>query len=298
MEQILISGFADEIDPDFEKQLDVVSQLGMKWISLRSAWGKNIADYTAQEVSTSLAPLLRERGIGVSSLGSPIGKIDLNDDAAFVRQSAQLEELCRICRVLGTRYIRIFSFYTNRQEDPDCLDLAVRKLTQFCDTARRMDVVLLLENEKGVYGDTGMHSRTLLERIASPHCRAAFDFANFVQCGDDPEACWDLLRGYTAYIHIKDALYTTEKNVPCGTGDGKIEHILRRAVFEDGYRGFLTLEPHLCVFDGLQSLERGGAEDVIGDNGVTDGAQAYALQYRCLTEILAGIAGAGERFLC
>ena len=50
MEHILISGFADEISPDFDEQLRVVTSLGMEYISLRTADGKGIADYTAEEV--------------------------------------------------------------------------------------------------------------------------------------------------------------------------------------------------------------------------------------------------------
>lgn len=290
MENIFISGFADEIDTDFDKQLDVVTGLGMNWISLRSAYGKNIADYTAEQVREELLPRLQAKKVRVSSLGSPIGKIDLDDEEAFHKQLKQLEELCRICEVLDTRYIRIFSFYTDRQDDADCLKQAAEKLQQFVAVAQRYSVVLLLENEKGVFGDTAAHSKAILEKVASPYCQAIFDFANFVQCGDDPEECWDLLREYVKYIHIKDALYTTEKNVPCGSGDGKIAKILRRAICEEGYQGFLTLEPHLSVFEGLQNLERGNAEDVIGDNCVADGAQGFTMQHDALETILEQLA--------
>ena len=37
MGKIFISGFADEISPDFDEQLRVVTELGMKYISLRTA---------------------------------------------------------------------------------------------------------------------------------------------------------------------------------------------------------------------------------------------------------------------
>ena len=47
MEKIIISGFADEISPELDKQLQVVRELGMDHISLRSADGKGIAEYTA-----------------------------------------------------------------------------------------------------------------------------------------------------------------------------------------------------------------------------------------------------------
>ena len=111
MEHILISGFADEISPDFDEQLRVVTSLGMEYISLRTADGKGIADYTAEEVEEKLLPRLREANVKVSSLGSPIGKINVDDEEAFEKQLVQMEELCKICKVLDCKYIRMFSFF-------------------------------------------------------------------------------------------------------------------------------------------------------------------------------------------
>ena len=54
-----ISGFADEISQDFDQQLKTVTDLGMKYICIRSAEHKGIADYTPEEVRTVLLPKLR-----------------------------------------------------------------------------------------------------------------------------------------------------------------------------------------------------------------------------------------------
>ena len=67
------------------------------------------------------------------------------------------------------------------------------------------------------------------DRLACPHFKAAFDFANFVQCEQDTAECWELLHDQIAYIHIKDALPGCLLNVPAGTGLGKIPELLRRA---------------------------------------------------------------------
>ena len=75
MKDIYISGFADEISSSFDEQLKTVRELGMHYISLRSADKKGIADFTVEEVKTDLLPRLQAAGVGVSSLGSPIGKV-------------------------------------------------------------------------------------------------------------------------------------------------------------------------------------------------------------------------------
>ena len=95
-----------------------------------------------------------------------------------------------------------------------------------------------------------------------------------------------MLKEHVAYIHIKDAVYTDNENVLCGTGDGKIEQLLKQAICDEGYEGFLTLEPHLVLFDSLASLETEAAENIIKENKAKDGAEGYSMQYHALLDIL------------
>ena len=289
-ENIRISGFADEISPDFTKQLETVTSLGMHYISLRSADGKGVADFTEDEVRDSLMPRMEKFGVKVSSIGSPIGKVGVEDEAGFAVQLEQLERLCKICNLLDCRYIRMFSFFIPQGKDPEAYrDVVIEKLRRFAAIAEKYDVILLHENEKDIYGDTGARCKVLFDALASPHFRAAFDFANFVQCGEDTAVCWELLRPYIEYIHIKDAVTTDKENVLCGTGEGRIKELLTRAVRDEGYEGFLTLEPHLVLFDSLQSLETEDAANIIKTNKAKDGAEGYTMQYNALMEILDAI---------
>ena len=289
-EKICISGFADEISSDFTKQLETVTSLGMHYISLRSADGKGVADFTEDEVRDSLMPRMEKFGVKVSSIGSPIGKVGVEDEAGFAVQLEQLERLCKICNLLDCRYIRMFSFFIPQGKDPEAYrDIVTEKLRRFAAIAEKYDVILLHENEKDIYGDTGARCKVLFDALASPHFRAAFDFANFVQCGEDTAVCWELLRPYIEYIHIKDAVTTDKENVLCGTGEGRIKELLTRAVRDEGYEGFLTLEPHLVLFDSLQSLETEAAANIIKTNKAKDGAEGYTMQYNALMEILDAI---------
>ena len=290
IDNIIISGFADEIHPQLDEQLKVVKALGMDHICLRAADGKGIADYTPEEFAAQILPRLEAAGVKISSLGSPIGKIAIDDPDAYGKQLQQLEALCQICKLSGCRYIRMFSFWMPKGEDPAAYtDAVLEKLQGFAKVAEKYDVILIHENEKDIYGDTGPRCRVILDKLASPHFKAAFDFANFVQCGEDPEACWELLKDQVVYIHIKDAVRGNNENVLCGTGDGKIPQLLKRIIRQDGYQGFLTLEPHLVLFDTLQSLETEDASKVIATNKAKDGAEGYAMQYRALMDILSAI---------
>ena len=287
--KIIISGFADEIDPQLDVQLKVVKDLGMEYICFRAADGKGVADYTLEEVQEKILPRLKAAGVKVSSLGSPIGKIDIDDEAAYEKQLQQLDTLCWICNLLDTRYIRMFSFWMVGKDPDEWKDEVLRKLKGFAQIAEKYGVILLHENEKDIYGDTGERCKVILDELASPCFKAAFDYANFVQCGENTAECWELLKEHVVYIHIKDAVAGKNENGVCGTGDGKIPELLAKAIREDGYEGFLTLEPHLVLFATLQSLEVVDASEVISENKAKDGAEGYAMQYNALKGILNNI---------
>ena len=290
MDKIYISGFSDEISANFDEQLATVKKLGMTHISLRAADGKGIADYTPDEIRTQIKPRLESAGIGVSSLGSPIGKVFVDDEAGFEKQLEQLETLCWICKMLNCKYIRMFSFYIPEGKNPaDYREVVIEKLKKYAAIAEKHGIILIHENEKDIYGDIAVRCKDVLDAVDSPCFKAVFDFANFVQCGEDTLKCWELLKDQVVYIHIKDAVPDDNENVLCGTGTGNIAQILKQAIREEGYTGFLTLEPHLVLFGTLQSLEIAAATDVIKENKYKDGAEGFSAQHAALVEILNAI---------
>lgn len=263
----------------------------MSYISLRGINGRNINDYSIEEIKDDVKVTLAKYGVSVSSIGSPIGKIFINDEEAFTKQKEDLYRLCKIANELDCKYIRIFSFYIPKGDDPMIhQDAVIKKIKEYASIANQYDVVLLHENEKDIFGDTDERCAIILKEVASEHFKAIFDFANFVQCDVDPLKAYALLEKHIEYIHIKDALFDVNENVLCGTGDGKIKEILKMEI-DKGYDGFLTLEPHLVMFDSLQDLELESAADIIKENKAKDGAEGYQMQYDALLKILEEIEG-------
>ncbi len=88
-----LSGFADEIDPDLETQCAVLNDLGITHVEFRSAWDTNVLDLTDEQVEEAAATLAAH-GLSVSSIGSPLGKINIEDDfdAHLVRADRALAE--------------------------------------------------------------------------------------------------------------------------------------------------------------------------------------------------------------
>ena len=282
---VTISGFSDEISDDFEEQLRTVTRLGTRHISIRGVNGANFSDLSEDEVARDVLPLLKDYGVSVSSIGSPIGKIFIDDEDGFADQLQMMERICRHAQRLQCRFIRVFSFFMPDGDDPDLhRDQVLTKMKAFCDIAAPHGVMLLHENEKDIFGDTAARCLTLLRGLKTPRFRAIFDFANFVQVGQDPVAAYEMLESYVDYIHIKDARFDHSANVVAGAGDGQIEALLGRFL-ANGYDGFLTLEPHLAMFGMLQGLEQEDVEKIVGDLSIT-GAEGYAMQLEALCAML------------
>lgn len=286
LENIKISGFSDEISSDFDTQLQTVTELGMEYISIRGVNEKNFSEYSIDELKSYIKPKLEEYKVKVSSIGSPIGKVFIDDEEGFNKQVDLLEKLCEMASILECKYIRMFSFYMPKGKNPDDYrDEVIKKLSIFTEIAKKHNIILLHENEKDIYGDISSRCLDILKSVNSDNFKAIFDFANFVQCMENTKECYELLKDYIVYYHIKDANKCDNQNVVCGTGEGKIEEILTDAI-QNGYKGFITMEPHLVIFDSLKDLELEDVNEIIKEDKGLDGKSAYALQYKSLVNIL------------
>jgi sugar phosphate isomerase/epimerase len=238
-----LSGFADEISPDLTQQLTVLKEEKMKYIELRSVWGKNITDLSDEELHNAKKEL-EQNNIQVSAIGSRVGKIGILDE--FETHLFDLDRAISIAKLFGTEYIRVFSFLIPSTDDSNIhRDEVLLRMKRMINKAEEAEVTLLLENEFGTYADVPQRCLDVLETCSSPKLRLAFDPANFVQAGVKPMSeGFDMLMPYVEYIHMKDARFANRKVTPVGMGDGEIAELVRR-LQEAKYDGFLSLEPHL-----------------------------------------------------
>jgi sugar phosphate isomerase/epimerase len=239
-----LTGFADEISPDLDEQLQMLAAEEIRHLELRGVWEKNVlnlSDGELHELKTRLADV----GVGVSSIGSPIGKIPVTDP--FDAHMASFARALHVARLLDAPYVRVFSFFIPEGEDPvSYREEVLDRMGRLASAARSVEVTLVHENEKHIYGDVPERCRHILEGVDSPSLRAAWDPANFVQCGVRPHTDgYDLLRPYIAYVHVKDAVRATGEIRPAGEGDGEVRETLR-ALQSSGFDGYFSLEPHLA----------------------------------------------------
>jgi sugar phosphate isomerase/epimerase len=246
-----LSGFADEISPELDQQIQVLSELDIHYLELRGVWGKNVLQLDDHEVA-QINLSLQTAGIRISAIGSPIGKIKIDDP--FEPHLKSFQRALDLAVLFKSPYIRIFSFYVPADEAARYRGEVMSRLSALLDMAKGFPITLLHENESHIYGDTPERCRDIHETLASAQLRATFDPANFVMNGIHPYTdAYPLLADWIEYLHIKDGMLSDRRVVPAGQGDGQIRELVL-ALKARGFNGFASLEPHLASAGALSGF--------------------------------------------
>ena len=239
-----LTALGDEISPDVDRQMEFLESLGIKHVEFRGAKCQPVASLRKNQLK-AIEHRLAGRGFRVSAVASHIGKIRIDDPF-----EEHLEELARVldaAALLQTRYVRVFSFYPdaggnllNRRDE------VLERMAALVEQARARGLVLLLENEKRVYGESPERCEDILSTINSPHLRATFDFGNFVEvCVNPLTQAYPLLKDFIEHVHVKDAQRLPDgtcRVVAAGQGDGQIAAVLAELAKQDR-QVFLSVEP-------------------------------------------------------
>ena len=252
MAKFILSAFSDEAAAPLAEQIEALKESGISCMEPRFINGKGILDLTDEELD-GLKAALDEAGIGLSSIGSPIGKYSITDP--FEPHFESFKHACAVAKKLGTPRIRLFSFFIPEGEAPAAYrDEVIARMTAMQEYAAAEGLILCHENEARIYGEKAAEVKDLLEAV--PGLRAIWDSANYILCDTDPikgyEACADRLE----YCHIKDAIiYDKGIIVPAGEGEGCIKEMLLRISDATDATVYLTLEPHLNAFVGYGAID-------------------------------------------
>ena len=251
MAQFVLSAFADEAGSALSEQIAALKENGIGYIEPRSIGGKGILTLSDEEIAT-LKTELDKNGIKVGSLGSPIGKYPI--EQPLEGHLADFERALYVCKALDTPNMRMFSFFIPKDKKAtDYTDEVICRLETLAKIAAEHGIRLCHENEKDIYGQDPAQVATVLERV--PALYGIFDAANYRECDDDTiEGINATLKNF-AYMHIKDAIYDPRSIVPAGEGEGRIGEVID--IINERIDGevYLTLEPHLHIFDALKDID-------------------------------------------
>ncbi len=254
MANFLLSAFADEAGKDLETQIKALKANKLTHIEPRGLDYGNISTYSPEQAK-ELKKILDDNGIGVSSVGSPVGKVAIDCDDEDMEEHFEMFKNCvEVANILDTKRIRMFSFFIEDEKYAENKNKVFELLDKMADYSLKNGVYCCHENEKDIYGDNDERCLEILSTFKD-RILGIFDPSNFIQCGVEILPAYDKLEEYIDYFHVKDCRFSDGKVVPAGQGDGHLLEILSRFSKKDGDR-FLTLEPHLSVFKGLEGLEK------------------------------------------
>ena len=241
-----LSAFADEVTESFRGQVEYLASEKVGYIEPRFIDKKNIMDLSQAELKEA-RQMLRDHGIKVSAIGSPIGKVKL--DEPFEPHLDKFKHAVDLAQFFETPFIRMFSYYAPEGEDIDGYrDQVLERMAAKVAVVEGSDVTMVHENEAHIYGHSAKNCADLIEAIGSDKLRLAYDPANFVwgeKLTNNVEACWPIMKPYVVHIHIKDwKLGSADIGSVPGEGDGQIKELLAELAAMN-YDGCMTMEPHL-----------------------------------------------------
>ena len=290
---VILTGFADEAahpcdqsQKAADRQFAVFAALGLQYYSIRfidvdGNGSKNVMKLTKQEIK-KLNKMHAEYGLGVSSIGSPIGKVKLLDvedgtKNAYIPFDKYLkndvQKACDLANAFGSKLLRGFSFYHPKGTDAkEHMAQSVDQLGQIADLCDSEGLTFGLEVEPNLVGENGYLLAELHKKVNHPALVTIFDAANIVVQGYSSVELLDQLKAMLpglGWLHIKD--YSNPKPVkkgehvnedmlanfvPSDQGDAGHEALLRefgkalpkieRRMKKRGVPGiFLDLEPHV-----------------------------------------------------
>ena len=197
---IKLCAFSDEAAKSLPLQIKALQDNGISYMELRGIDGVNVSKFSISN-AREYASLMKSEGISVFSVGSPLGKVDIDCDFD------DYLELCRhifhIAGIFETDKVRIFSFYNAFDKGP----LVLERLNSMLELAKEYGIRLYHENERRIYGDVPIRVKEIQQNL--PDMKFVYDPANFILCGALPSESIEALVDSADYFHIKDALIKT-----------------------------------------------------------------------------------------
>ncbi|HEU5257001.1 MAG TPA: sugar phosphate isomerase/epimerase family protein [Vicinamibacterales bacterium] len=257
---IRLAAITDEFSPDVDVALDAMQSVGMAGVELRTIGGRNIVDLSDNEVERIVAAAAA-REMEIVSIASPLLKCVLSngppvDDRfqqdvfgspfTFDDQPRLINRVFQIAGLTAARIVRVFSYWRT-VDPPACEERIVTALHALAEEASRHDVTIGLENEYACNVGTAEESARLLMRLPHPNLQLIWDPANALILGDTPypDGYQLLPRERVLHVHVKDCIVRDGRAVWGPIGEMGIDWRGQvRALKEDAYEGWLSLETH------------------------------------------------------
>jgi sugar phosphate isomerase/epimerase len=208
--------------------------------------------------------LLDERGMAVACVTLGFGILRHCEERGVSYGADALKGAVDAAAALGAPIVNCYLAGLS----PELFVAAAQPAAEYAGT---VGVTIVLENE--AHDDSGPAAsvRAIVEAIGSPHFGTQYDPCNYYHANEEPyPAAYETVKDYVRYVHLKGGCLFDPRARPRdkkgGTMRGSEEHfigytsipdgvvnadgVLRRLA-EDGYSGYVTLEPHVDAAEAL-----------------------------------------------
>lgn len=240
--------FTDEVSQDLERAIVVAKEYDLDGLEIRSVWDKPPQKLTDADVER-IRSMADDAGLAVCSIASPFYKCEIDNPAERAEHLDILRRCCEIADALGTNIIRGFTFWRRTPMD-DWWDQTLAAFDEPMKILEASGKTLAIENEASTMVGTGKRLRRFLDALGSDHVGAMWDPANCIFDLDEHETPYPdgyrAIRDRMPHMHLKDAKLSSEnKPIVTQIGEGAIDFRGQfRALVEDGYSGYVSLETH------------------------------------------------------
>jgi sugar phosphate isomerase/epimerase len=253
--------FTDDINQDLDQALDVVDELGLEWVEIRSSWGKNLLFQNDEELEKTISTI-HDRGLRVASVSAPIFKSHLPGHSgaetgnlfhgeALDAPKQQMELIRRsgyIARKLNTKLVRCFSFWRLGDDPTPYWDDMLPLYQMAVEIASEEDIILVMENDFECNLGSGELATKMIAEVDSPNLRLLWDCGNAIFVGEEAYPYgYEISKPFIGHVHFKDAVVDEGTGIPrwVEVGTGQVDMVGQlRALKDDGYDGVVSMENH------------------------------------------------------
>jgi len=245
-----LSVITDEVSQDLETVAKFADRFKLDGIEIRTLWNRNPQDLVNRV--DEIKKILKKYDLKVSAIASPFFKADIDSEEEYRKHLDILRNCISLAKNLDTNIIRGFTFWRKNHFE-DYLERIIEKFQKPLEIIESEDVLLGIENEPSTFVGNGKELAFFLNRLGSKNVKAIWDPGNdiFDPNGETPYPDgYEYVKDKIIHVHIKDGTRRGSGGKPecVAFGEGEVDYLGQlRALKDDGYKGYLSLETHWRV---------------------------------------------------
>ncbi|MBT4097591.1 MAG: sugar phosphate isomerase/epimerase [Gemmatimonadetes bacterium] len=242
-----VAVFLDEINrKDTAQSLELAQSWGIEAVEIRSLPSGRFPRAADAEIE-ELQRQIEGAGLLVSGVSPGLLKTPVTDPDVMQNLDQWLPRACEWALRLGTTGVSCFGFRRDGHDPATAPEEPPAQVIDYLGTMLRMTTAagcrLVLENEAGCWGGTGMEAAQLIEQV--PGLQLCWDPGNAARAGATspyPDE-YDAIRDLVTHVHLKN--FSVDEQRWSVMDEGPVDWPGQIAALkEDGYDGYLVLETH------------------------------------------------------